>query len=402
MYRLLIIKNNIERVLMLPFIGAGRLIALLRPQKQEYRVYYFFPFYHTGGAEKIHAQIVLATGGEDCIIYFTRKSTDDTFKKEFIRSGCQVRDISSFTDNKWLYVFNFIFRGIISGYINRQQKKPLVFNGQSNFGYKLSPWVNKKIPQAELIHAWNTFSKIRVPYIRFYKRSLTVSQGVISRHRQEYGAYKMPAAIRDQLLAIASRIVLPGTRVIKQYSGSPFVVLFAGRSTWEKRPALFARLAMEVKPAIPGMQFEIAGDVAAVLPPGAAASCVLHGDITDEKVMQSLYAKAHVLVIPSLSESGPLVLMEAMAAGCAILSTPVGIVPEHIENGRSGFITLALEDEPAVINEMKERLLQLYHNRDLLKEMDEHNIQYAYNTFDIRQFNTAYRELFNELTAAGI
>jgi hypothetical protein len=43
---------------------------MISPLKKEYRVFFFFPFYHTGGAEKVHAQIANATGGNDCIIFF--------------------------------------------------------------------------------------------------------------------------------------------------------------------------------------------------------------------------------------------------------------------------------------------------------------------------------------------
>ena len=64
MYRLLLIKRMIEDVFIYPFILTGRLIALLYPLKKEYRIFFFFPFYHTGGAEKVHSQIANATGGK--------------------------------------------------------------------------------------------------------------------------------------------------------------------------------------------------------------------------------------------------------------------------------------------------------------------------------------------------
>jgi hypothetical protein len=155
----------------------GRLIAYLNPLKKEYRVFFFFPFYHTGGAEKVHAEITEAVGGSDCIVYFTRRSFNNRFLEQFKNSGCYIKDISKFTDNKWLFPLNLIHRGIISGYINHQALKPIVFNGQSNFGYKISPWINKKVKQVELIHALNTFSLIRVPYFEFYKKNITVQPG---------------------------------------------------------------------------------------------------------------------------------------------------------------------------------------------------------------------------------
>src|SRR5687768_9146337 len=118
---------------MYPFILMGRIIAKANPLKKEYETFYFFPFYHIGGAEKVHAQIAKATGDKDCIIFFTRRSANNLFYEEFRQSGCEMKDISRYTDNKWIYFVNIIFRGIISYYINSQKTRPLVFNGQCNF-----------------------------------------------------------------------------------------------------------------------------------------------------------------------------------------------------------------------------------------------------------------------------
>src|SRR5688572_20813934 len=160
---------------MYPLILMGRIIARAKPLKKEYETFFFFPFYHIGGAEKVHAHIAKATGNKNCIIYFTRKSQNDLFHSEFAASGCTMKDISKYTDNKWIYFVNIIFRGIISQYINQQKQQPIVFNGQCNFGYKLSPWIKKRIPQLELIHSLCSFSYIRIPFLPFIHRTVMIS-----------------------------------------------------------------------------------------------------------------------------------------------------------------------------------------------------------------------------------
>jgi len=45
-----------------------------------------------------------------------------------------------------------------------------------------------------------------------------------------------------------------------------------------------------------------------------------------------------LIVIPSTYEVGPQILLEAMACGTPVLATPVGIIPEVIEDGGDGFI----------------------------------------------------------------
>jgi hypothetical protein len=84
----------VEDIIMFPLILIGRSIAYFRPQKKTYKAFIFFPFYHIGGAEKVHAQIAQAVGSADSVIYFTRKSGNDLFFQDFEASCCELRDIS--------------------------------------------------------------------------------------------------------------------------------------------------------------------------------------------------------------------------------------------------------------------------------------------------------------------
>jgi hypothetical protein len=136
-----------------------------QPLGEDYDIFFFFPFYHIGGAEKVHTLISAAAKGKKAIIFFTRKSGNDFFLQDFVASGHRIIDISTYTDNKLKYWDNLVYRGIVSGFINQQSEKKMVFNGQSNFGYKLSRWINPRIPQVELIHSFSSFSYIRIPFI---------------------------------------------------------------------------------------------------------------------------------------------------------------------------------------------------------------------------------------------
>ncbi|HAN38738.1 MAG TPA: hypothetical protein DCQ29_07525, partial [Chitinophagaceae bacterium] len=59
-YTWYITKRKIESVLLWPLIAIGRCWGFLQPLPKQYEGVLFFPFYHTGGAEKVHSQIVQA------------------------------------------------------------------------------------------------------------------------------------------------------------------------------------------------------------------------------------------------------------------------------------------------------------------------------------------------------
>lgn len=54
--------------------------------------------------------------------------------------------------------------------------------------------------------------------------------------------------------------------------------------------------------------------------------------------MADFYRELDVLCIASSAEGGPLPLLEAMASGCFVIATDVGVVPEMIRHGDNGLI----------------------------------------------------------------
>jgi glycosyltransferase involved in cell wall biosynthesis len=78
----------------------------------------------------------------------------------------------------------------------------------------------------------------------------------------------------------------------------------------------------------------------------------------------TLLRDADVVVIASLSEGGPLVLFEAMAAGCATLVTETCGLASVVADGETGFVIPA-RDAGAIAD----RLLRLLRDEELLRRV---------------------------------
>ena len=68
---------------------------------------------------------------------------------------------------------------------------------------------------------------------------------------------------------------------------------------------------------------------------GIGEQVTLAGKAGQDRIHEH-YAAADLFCLPSLGEGVPVVLMEAMAMGVAVVATRVGGVPELVEDGASG------------------------------------------------------------------
>jgi glycosyltransferase involved in cell wall biosynthesis len=77
-----------------------------------------------------------------------------------------------------------------------------------------------------------------------------------------------------------------------------------------------------------------------------------------------LLRRSDILVLPSFSENLPMVILEAFAHGVAVISTPVGAVPEVIDHERNGLLVPV--GDVAALHTAIERLVS---DRDLRKRL---------------------------------
>ena len=396
-YSQYLMKRKIEDLFIFPFVLLGKIISKWVLKADFFEVLFIFPFYHTGGAEKVHSLIANTFRNKKALILFTRKSSDSRYLDAFKTSGHQIFDISKYTDNKLFYWNNLVLRGVVAGLVNRQTSTPIVFNGQSNFGYKLSPWINSNIKQIELIHAFCSFSWIRIPFIGFYSKTIMISHYAIEEHRQQYSKVGIPDKEFLKIKYINNGIQIPSGLKRKERTSNSLKVLYVGRATEEKRVNLIGKIAKQLATENTDIELSMVGNVQNEIDPSLQSYIHFYGAINDETTLFKIYMEHDVLIMTSLHEGFPITIMEALAAGCIILSSPVGDIPHHVKHGQHGFLFSSVEDESIIISESIKYLKQIQNDKALQYQMINNNQQYAQKEFELSIFEQRYQSLFYQL-----
>jgi glycosyltransferase involved in cell wall biosynthesis len=105
------------------------------------------------------------------------------------------------------------------------------------------------------------------------------------------------------------------------------------------------------------------------------------------KDIQVVMAGIDILLMTSLNEGTPVAILEALAAGKPVVSTPAGGIPELLEAAGSGYIC---SDKEA----MTHTILELIASPEILKQQAEKGRSYILNHLSIRRQADQLVELF--------
>lgn len=179
------------------------------------------------------------------------------------------------------------------------------------------------------------------PLARWWiRRTLSRSSAVITLS-ESWAKFLRELAPAATVRVIANSVRVPATASTEHEQFAR--ILFLGRA--DRRKGIFELLAAvaQLAPQVPAVRLAIGGDgdleqvARAARELGVADRVEILGWIGSEQRAAEL-ARAAVFCLPSYDEGLPMAMLECMAAGKAVVVTPVGGIPEAVVDGVNGIL----------------------------------------------------------------
>lgn len=177
-------------------------------------------------------------------------------------------------------------------------------------------------------------------------------------------------------------------------------IIFPARVLLDKGIKEFVQAANILKPVFPDWQFIVAGAFDYKNPSSISSeqiqkivsknSVVFLGHLSH---IEDLFKTSSIVCLPSYREGMPKALLEAQAAGCAVVTTDVIGCRESILDKQTGFLV-----KPYDILDLVSALEKLILNKDLRENFGKEGINFSKKNFDIKVVLDKVMNLYDLLT----
>ncbi len=351
---------------------------------------FFFPYFHTGGAEKVHAEIITTIAAKKPIVFVTGKSTNYALYDDF-KSYAALLDVHHLVQSeitkKWL------LRKIKNSCLVND--KVVTFGCNSKFYYELIPLLPDSVKCIDLLHAFvhtneDGPEKWSLPVVSRLSNRVVINQKTIDDFRKLYAENNIPLSFVNRIVSIPN-YVDEKMYVRKDMLGN-LKVLYVGRGGEEKRVHLISKTASYTFNKKFPVEFHFVGDLKNAIPANELQYCILHGEITDQKRLEVLYESSHILIIASSREGFPMVIMEAMMNGVVPIATNVGGISEHIIDSQNG-VLIENSNPDGIIKSFVSSIEYFCNHRERLNELSVNAYHYALANFKKEVFVKTYLKL---------
>ncbi len=351
---------------------------------------FFFPYYHSGGAEKVHASILETVSDKKNIVFITDTSNSKAFLSDFEKQGVliEIDLIKQFGPTyKWLK------KQINS--ICKLQSNVTLFGCNSMFYYQLIDSLPAQNKVIDLVHAFvHEYEpgpeKWSLPVVTRIDQRIIISENSLHDFEKLYIRNGIHIDLLQRVSCISNFIeTIPfEKKVMKPYLD----VLYVGRGSSEKRIHLISQAANICHLKKLNVRFHFVGNVNGFIPEIDLPYCKVYDEIHDVNEINKLYQMADILLITSTREGFPMVIMEAMINGVVPIATNVGGVSNHIKTNETG-ILIDENNEHSIVELIVQNLEYFLNNRIILDSLSLKVYDYAQANFRKDLFFKAYNNL---------
>ncbi len=355
----------------------------------------FFPYYHTGGAEKVHLNIVKALAPKKVCVIFTLNSATKNFQEQF-KANAQCIEINPILNKRNSFI-NLLLKKSICKTINTSNSCKTVFGCNSVYFYQILPLITDKIARKDLFHNFfenDSRENDIINSVSLITHRIVINDAAKQDILKYYHRNQVDCNYYNNIKIIGNGIELDNDAYYQKQE-SVFKIGFIGRWCFEKRPLLFLEIAKKVKSKYPLISFVMAGTgMRSNLDIILEAGVEFLGEITDKSILNQLYKELNMVLLPSIYEGFPLVIMEAMSHGVIAISTRLDGISEHITNNENGVLINEFEDNK-IVEEFCNSIFQLIENQKYRNDLSYSSFLYAQEHFSIEKFNEAYQKILN-------
>lgn len=112
----------------------------------------------------------------------------------------------------------------------------------------------------------------------------------------------------------------------------------------------------------------------------------------EQEQLRLLLRAADVLVYPTLADNHPLLILQAMAMGCAVVASAVGGIPEQVTHGNTGLLAPAGD-----FNTLADNAVELLETPALARKMGEAARQEGSKRFSRERMIATHRKMYGKL-----
>ena len=122
-----------------------------------------------------------------------------------------------------------------------------------------------------------------------------------------------------------------------------------------------------------------------------------YSGIVSGKEKVEFLKRIDILIFPTFFEGLPMSMLECMSYGVVPVTTPVGSIPQYIEDGNNGLF-IKVRDTNSIINQVN----KLHSDRDLLYTMSNQAKRTIFEKFNTESYIKALNALYARVVKQGV